>query len=123
MYLPQTRSAVHPFGDVFDVIGGFFESDLGGAVLKVGTGVLTTVLQKELGPNQRPGQQAQFSTLYAPYSAQPGILPQNVATATATTQQQQAAAGASSTAQDLTRPDYTPWLVAGAVVLAVLVLK
>ncbi len=122
MYLPQTRSAVRAFGDVFDLVGGFFESDLGGAVLKVGTGVLTTVLQKELGPNQRPGQQTQFSTLYAPYSAQPGILPQNVAATTATAQQQ-AAAGVSSTAQDLTPKDYTPWLVAGAVVLAVLVLK
>lgn len=120
MYLQPGRPGrpVRPFGDFFDFVGGIFESDLGGAVLKVGTGLATTYLQNELGPNrsQAPGQQ-QFFPLYAPYNAQPGIVPQTVAAATATTQQLQATL-AGSTVQD-----FTPWIVAGAVVLAVLVLK
>jgi hypothetical protein len=112
--------AVRPFGDIFDLATDFFDSEFGGAILKVGTGLASTYLQQQLGPSrsQASGQQ-QFFPLYAPYSAQPGTVPQNV-TATSATTQQQAAVNASSTAQE---QNFTPWLVAGAVVLAVLILK
>jgi len=123
MYLQAGRRArvVRPFGDLFDFAGEFFDSEFGGALLKVGTGLASTYLQNALGPNQQQrggGQQQQYFPLYAPYNAQPGILPQNVVATTATAQQQQAAVNARSEAQD-----FTPYYVAGAVVLAVLVLK
>jgi hypothetical protein len=122
MYLQAGRPAraFRPFGDIFDLAGDFFDSEFGGAILKVGTGLASTYLQQQLGPSRSPSSgQQQFFPLYAPYNAQPGIVPQNVVATSATTQQQ-AAVNATSKEQE---QNFTPWLVAGAVVLAVLILK
>jgi hypothetical protein len=120
----RRMDTVQGFGDWADFYGFFDENIFGQALLKVGTGAAQVAVGSLItGALGQPTRLQSGQVFYAPYGTLPGAAP--IAAASPATVAASTGLGAAAypgAFEQIAPTDYTPWIVAGAGALLLLVI-